>query len=266
MKRKLIAMIAVLSLLALSVLGQQKQSGAVVVTGSLVTKLNTPVTSNSLLTNLISYWKMDEASGDRVDATAAANTLTDNNTVTSTTGIINNSALFTFANSESLSHVDNASLSTGDIDFTFCGWFKFTTNPGASYPGLITKNNAGDIDYYLALHASQSRFNFGTVSGDIDATTFGAISTGTWYFVCAWHDATANTVSIQVNAGTVDSAATSGPATDTAGAFEIGHWSTYGTYLDGTVDEVGFWKRTLTSGERTLLYNSGAGYPYSLFQ
>ena len=41
---------------------------------------------SSLLTSLAAFWKQDEASSTRADATANARDLTDNNTVTSTTG------------------------------------------------------------------------------------------------------------------------------------------------------------------------------------
>src|SRR5262252_1520277 len=77
-------------------------------------------------TNLISYWKLDEVSGSRVD-TKGTNTLTDNNTVTSTTGIINNAASFAAASSEYLSLASNATVQTGDIDFTITAWVKMTT-------------------------------------------------------------------------------------------------------------------------------------------
>ena len=54
---------------------------------------------------------------------------------------------------------------------------------------------------------------------------------------------------------------------DSTNPFAIGVWT--GAFpsgnMDGLIDEVGFWKRTLTSGERTQLYNSGNGlaYPFS---
>jgi hypothetical protein len=47
-------------------------------------------------------------------------------------------------------------------------------------------------------------------------------------------------------------------------AFRIGANSA-SAYLEGSIDEVGFWKRMLESGERAMLYNAGAGRPYSAF-
>jgi hypothetical protein len=43
----------------------------------------------------------------------------------------------------------------------------------------------------------------------------------------------------------------------------IGAFAYAGIYTNGSIDEVGFWKRVLTADERTWLYNSGAGRTYS---
>ncbi len=63
-------------------------------------------------TNLVSWWKLDESSGNRSDS-QSNNLLTDNNTVTSIAGKKNNAAHFTLANSEYLSIPDNSSVSMG---------------------------------------------------------------------------------------------------------------------------------------------------------
>ena len=94
--------------------------------------------------------------------------------------------------------------------------------------------------------------------------TFGAASMDTWYLVFAWHDATADTINIQVNDGGVDSLATGGNApANRSGLFCIG--TEYGSgKFNGLIDQVGFWKRTLSSIERTRLYNDGNGLAYEM--
>ena len=52
----------------------------------------------ALLTNIVAYWKMDEASGNPVDATGNAFTLTNTNIVTYPTGKINNGATTSTSN------------------------------------------------------------------------------------------------------------------------------------------------------------------------
>lgn len=94
-------------------------------------------TAESTLTNnLISFWKLEEASGTRVDEVSGYD-LTDNNTVAQGTGKIGNAAEFVDANSESLTHVSNSDFQTGDVDWTWAGWVKF--NDLASDPGIAGK-------------------------------------------------------------------------------------------------------------------------------
>ncbi|NOT05220.1 MAG: DUF11 domain-containing protein [Anaerolineales bacterium] len=219
-------------------------------------------------TGLVAWWSLNETSGTRNDS-FGSNTLTDNNTVTSTTGKKGNAAQFTWTNSEWLSKADNADLSTGDIDFTVCGWMNINTK--TTYRGLLSKweHSTNNKEYYIGYASDLGRFTFvvsnnGTATGGIAANSFGAPTTGTWNYVCAWHDATANTLNIQVNNGTVDSAAWSAGVYNGTAPFNIGRIGGGTTsYHDGLSDEIVFYKRILTAGERSWLYNAGNGRTYS---
>lgn len=216
----------------------------------------------SLLTSLISYWKLDEASGTRFDSNGT-NDLTDNNSVGSATGIINNGAAFVAASTQFLNVVSNSNLQGGDVDLTVTCWVKLTSK--SSNQCVVGKRDA--LEYEIRYGNGSDNFNFfyGDAGGAVSASTFGSPSTGTWYFIVAWHDATAHTVNICVNDGPVDSVSDAGFGLNAHnGDFRIGSESG-GNFLDGNVDEVGFWKRLLTSGERTSLYNGGAGLPYGSF-
>jgi hypothetical protein len=225
---------------------------------------------STLLTSLISYWKLEEASGTRADAvTASGNDLTDNNTVTQNPGIIANAAQFTRVNTEYLSHADNASLSTGDIDYTVAAWVYLDSKPGNM--GVIAKDSGGaNREYVLQYTNASVRFVFtvldtaGSTIGLVTANTFGAPATATWYLVIAWHDSVNNVVGISVNAGTADTAVTTGVPADKTATFYIGADQAVSNW-DGRIDEVGFWKKVLTATERTTLYNGGVGrtYPFT---
>jgi len=122
----------------------------------------------ALTDNLISFWGLEETSGTRVDA-HGTNNLTDNNTVTSATGKVGTAGQFTNANSEYLSITDNASLSTGDIDFSAQAWVYFDSfgtqrgiiNKGATFPDLewvMRSNTSGSsgvkiltMEFYFSL-------------------------------------------------------------------------------------------------------------------
>lgn len=221
----------------------------------------------ALTDNLISFWELGEASGTRNDS-HGTNHLTDNNTVLQAAGRVGNSADFESDNSESLSRADNASLSVGNIDFTLCAWVKLESKP-ASTSGILLKGDADDEEYYLKWQDTD-RFKFEVCSAgafanqtSIEANVLGAPVLGNWYFIIAWHDATANTINIQVNNGNVDSAAYTLGSYDSNGDFVIGAYPAFSEYFDGLIDQVGFWKRTLTTEEKTFLYNAGNGRSYA---
>lgn len=216
-----------------------------------------------LTDSLVGYWKMDETSGTRADSSGNAYTLTDTNTVTSNTGKISNAAQYTAANSEDLRRSDNANLSGCDCDFTISAWVYLDTK-GTSRSIVSKYSTTGtNREYNLYFGNGADRFrievsNDGTNLVTLDASSLGSPATATWYFIVAWHDSVANTLNIQVNNGTVDSMAHTTGVNDGTANFMIG--ARTGTfYWDGRIDEVGMWKRVLSSAERAALWNSGAG-------
>jgi len=175
------------------------------------------------------------------------------------------SALFTKAQSSYLKITDNSGVSAGDNDFTLSGWVYFNTVPG-SPDGIISKwdNVAGRKEYiiykdgnnHLGLLASSDGTTLTT-----NLTDTAVVTTSTWYFLVAWYDSVANKAYFQINNGTPMEGSHAGGIFDGPTDFKIGSWAT-GNYLDGRVDNVGLWKRTLTSTERSRIYNSGIALSY----
>lgn len=222
----------------------------------------------ALTDNLISFWELEEASGTREDA-HGANDLTEVGAVANAAGKVGNAVDFEFTDSLYLSRSDNADLSVGDIDFTWACWVNAESFQAAADQYIFIKGNEGTIEYYLRVSGSGIEVKFGVYGssgfGNQGAAGINAfLSTGTWYFIVGWHDATADTVNIQINNGTPTSVAHSAGAHDGAATFYLGDYATGGTRnWDGLVDQLAFWKRVLTSDERTTLYNSGAGMAYA---
>lgn len=219
-----------------------------------------------LLTSLVAYWKLDEASGTRNDS-HGTNHLTDNNTVGSVAGKVGNAADFIRANLEYLSRADGGSgLNFGDVDFTFAAWIRIKSKPALSMQ-CISKWTPGSLSYVVEWNVAD-RFRFwvssdGSAFAFLDANSLGSPALNTWYFVAAWHAATADNINIQVNNGTVDSAAYSAGVFASNAAFYLGRYHATDDYhLDGAIDEAGAWSRLLTADERTQLYNGGAGQAY----
>lgn len=216
----------------------------------------------ALTDNLIAHWKLNEASGTRNDS-HGSNHLTDNNTVASAVGKLGDAADFELDNSEYLSIADNANLSLGaDSDFTWAGW----VNPESLVTGAIFSKRTGTNE---ATEYSLFLINTGTFRFDVgNGSTFqtrsgGTVTAGNWFFFVCWHSSADNKIYLQVNNGTPAESVWNGGTQDTTSELHVGKIpNASSAYFDGLIDSLSFWKRVLTSDERTELYNSGNGLDY----
>ena len=227
----------------------------------------------SLLTNLVSYWKLDEASGDAIDA-HGSNDLTDVNGVGTGTGIINGARDFERDSLQYLTIASNSDLSIASIsvDYEFSCWVNLETN--STNKQIITKRTTqlvgASLEYMLRIDGGTpvvywgDPVNFNSVG---DAT--GALSTGTWYFFTFGYTTATSRFFITRNAAAETfSVVTTNQQVAGSNPFGIGgnNFGTANEDMDGLIDEVGFWKgRILTADERTELYNGGAGLSYDNF-
>jgi hypothetical protein len=232
---------------------------------------------NGLLNNLISYWKLDEASGNALDAHTNALHLADQNTVMSAAGKVYSTArLITLANVEALYRGDSALLSVGDVDFTLAAWIKLTTSNSTMH--IIGKDNeaSGGREYRLNFLIATRRLSFRVFDGTsqvgiAQADALGEPQNGTWYFVVCYHDSVSNKVGIQINGGTVNTGDTTAGPADTATPFTIGAANIYNSPYGGLVGPACLWKSApngggvLTAAQRTALYANGNGLAYASF-
>lgn len=226
----------------------------------------------SLSTNLIAFWRMEEASGTRYDELNGCGgsgcDLTDNNTVTQNPGIVGNAGQFTRANTEYLSHADDADLSLpSNTDHTICGW----VYPDSTADMFVVGQYGGSNDSYRMTYSNTAANKFAYQirkadnSGVITATWSGTSAIATWHFVCGWYDSGAQVVGISVDNGSAVTTSNTSGTRDASSSFTIGNLWSGAQAFDGRIDAVGFWKKVLTSTERGYLYNSGAGceYPFT---
>lgn len=224
----------------------------------------------SLSTSIQSYWNMNEVSGDRSDS-FGNNLLTDSGGTLSVVGIRGQAALFASAQSNVLFKISNSSLTTGNINFSIAGWVYFNSNTGSSSLQMVAakRDNSG-VNLEWQIYRSESSLFFSVGSGGggtkfIQATSFGAITSGTWYNFVAWHS-NGSHVGVSVNLSANTSPYTNGVITGSApfvvGAIDTGSTSDF-LWLDGRVDELGFWKKVLSAQERRDIYGGGSGNTYS---
>lgn len=218
----------------------------------------------ALIDNLQAWWTMDETSGTRADSHTNSLDLTDNNTVGYAAGKISNAADFVGASSEYLSRTDEAAIgAAGATDFAFACWVSVDNLWVVDY--IISKWQGGgsnNDEFYLGW--SNRRFVCGVRGFDNSSQTItstGMYNAATWYLVQFWRDGTNIYLDVN-NSGSPDSAAWSTAQKDASVDFYVGRLG--GTYYDGLVDELAFWKGGYPSAaEWTQLYNGGAGLTYT---
>jgi len=221
-------------------------------------------------TDLVSFWKLDEASGTRYDA-FGSNDLTDNNTVAQGTGTVYaNAADFEHSNNEYLSSAHNSSLSpTGDM--TVCCWVKFESFGTYDLAMLVTKDDytgyptsSPNREYNLLVVYSKAQFarTYGAGSTDqVTAENSSSLTTGVWYFICGYHDTTAQEIGISIDGGTAATVSFTNTPQTGSGDFGIGERFVSGGpenlhSLDGVLGPAMLFNRRLSDAEITALADS----------
>jgi hypothetical protein len=224
-----------------------------------------PVSGSPGTNNLSSWWPLES---DGTDSHGSSN-LTEAASPVYVPGKISNAVDLELGSSQYLWIADNASLSAGDTDFTIGCWVKQETKTAVADRIISKRQSTTNCCYDLYYGGTGNDYfrltiySSGGTQRVVNASTFGSPSIGTWHFVVAWHDSTANTINIQVNNGTVDSLATTGVTPhDSTATFMIGNLQQVARYWDGLVDEAFFYRKVLTPSQRSWLYNNGAGRSY----
>ncbi len=210
------------------------------------------------ITSPLAYWKLDESSGDAVDAIASLNAA--NTSVTYSAGKINNGAVYNGSAYHTIS--DNSAVKPSS-DISIAIWVNITST-ATSYQMFLAKGeNAGDTRSYEIRQfgtTSQIEVQCRTGGGSyMQARSTTAIGTGSWvHFV---YTRTGATQKIYINgvSDTLASNVTQTGAIDySTDALWLGQRNG-GLRYNGKLDEVGIWDVALTSTEVTDLYNGGAG-------
>ena len=229
----------------------------------------TATPGSGLLTNLYAYYKMDEANGSALDATAGGRNLANyGNPITSSAGKINSARVFPGSGGASLVGSSASDFSPGSNSFSFSFWVKLSATAGGGYEGLLAKSVVGPSNVeWMVYRDSDNKLRFSVSSNGSTLTTVtwaSALSTGTWYFVAGEWDGT--NIKLSLNGATFQTTSFSGPIHSNTQPLNMGLIGGSGNPLDGNIDEVGIWMgRALTQTEVGQLYNGGAGLPFGSF-
>ena len=234
----------------------------------------------ALTDSLVSYWKLDESSGNAADA-HGSNTLVNQNTTTFVAAKINNGADVEAGSSQGFQVTDAAQTGldiTGDISISF--WVKHETLPpadGSAPQYYIDKRKvsgaSGEYTFAYGGIVITANRNLGIELRDSSNNisrlyTTNGYNLSTTVFQHVVFSVTVATPAVAIYVDGVSQAISSDSASATSigntnGPFTVGYAISPGTVpFDGIIDEVGIWSRTLSSAEVTTLYNGGAGLAY----
>lgn len=209
----------------------------------------------TLLTNIVSYWKLDGNSND----SAGSNNGTDTSIVYSSgNGIIIQGAGFNGSTSKIVMGAPVIPIGSKSVTFwiktsttsdqtAICN-FRLGTSDNGDYLHLTT---GGFFEYAIQYAGGSSTMATGTTN----------IHDGSWHFCAGTYDG--SVIKVYVD-GTLQN--TSGSFVDSGARtnnLQFGFDPVNGfNKLTGDLDEIGVWNRTLSQSEITQLYNGGVGLQY----
>ncbi len=233
--------------------------------------------SSPFLTGAVSWWEFNETSGNRLDSLGNNTLINYAGTWSRVTGQVGSPA-YALSPTDAFNGMyvaDNASLSiTGDM--TISVWVKL--NSKTHFSTIISKydvNQAAGRSYILWYNNSLDKFEFSVTSpaGALTTATHTLTpSVGNWYHIVCRHNNGAN-IKIRVSSGSTPGADVTQSFTaginDGTSTFLVGNInrdtspdSTGGYYLQGAVDDIVIWNRSLLDSEITTLNAAGQGYPF----
>lgn len=220
----------------------------------------------ALTDNLVSYWKLDESSGNAADA-HASNTLTNNGSTAYAAAKINNGADLDGSND----YFSRAAQTWGVAnEWSWQLWVKadsFVGNPRILFLSTGTSGSSfyNNVTFGIASTGSVFFQNYNSTGGTIKNATYGTLVISTWYHLVGTWDGT--TMKLYVDGSEVTltfDVNNSGTMTDTSRAWYIGATNSGTALYDGLLDEIGVWSRAITASEVTSLFNGGSGLAYPL--
>jgi len=234
-------------------------------TGGSASATSAGVAISSLHTGLLAYWKMEEASGNRLDSSGNGITLTPTNAPNNAPGIVGNSVALITASAQYLTGGQVLPLTSGS--WSIDGWIRLTTI-SAVYTVASKYNSSGlQKGYLLFFDNSVNRMKLivspdGNTQPTVTADNFGALSVDTWYYIYAEKNGL-STIGISINGGTLNTTALTSNTFASTADFQIGaHAAGSAGRFNGRIDELEVHNRILTPTEITARYAGGAGLTY----
>ncbi len=221
---------------------------------------------NPLLTGMVDWWTLNEASGNRVGARNGTIMAPTNNPL-GVAGKIGNGCDFVRASSQYLSCINPAVLNAFTASFSVSMWCNADALGSEDNWFWMAEQTMGTPNYAGIRTLTGNQWQGAVLSDNLaesSATNTGTVIAATWIHTVLVYSSATQTMTLYVNSVGASGSPMTGAATRAAPAsFVLGSRLAGGQYVDGIGDEVALWNRTLSQGEVNLLYNGGAGITYS---
>ncbi|KKK88535.1 hypothetical protein LCGC14_2742200, partial [marine sediment metagenome] len=209
---------------------------------------------DALTDNLIVYYKMDEGSGNIVDATGNQDCTTPDDPVYSKTGIIGTAIYFSGDD-----FFDCDGITSTTQEYTFQWWINSSNVYGAG-GGYIFDFSIGRM--YLAMSSPVSTNDLG-IHDNVNQIVFNVnpATDGTFHHIIMTIQS--GNASVYVDGEIYDSTGTAN-GINLGGGVGLGSaWAGTSSFvIVSTLDEIAFWERILTFSEIQSLYGGGSGFGY----
>lgn len=221
----------------------------------------------ALADNLLVYWQLDDVNSDY-----GSYNLTNNNSITFSSGLIGNCAVGGASNTnKNLSY--NTGIAATDNNISFSLWAKMDTEIAANDAWFLRWENkatnyigAGVLYEY---NGGTRRLRFSLDMGGNFSNYNVALGTTNWHHIVATYNSSTSKINCYLDGTKIVTDASFGGLSGAWGSYRftlMAYYSIEGTTcMKGEIDEVGLWNRVLSDSEVTTLYNSGAGntYPFT---
>lgn len=206
------------------------------------------------LTDAWNYWSFNNTVVD----TLGHNNGTINGSVTYATGVLGQSAVFggTAADYVGIPPLLLQGLGVTTDPFSVSVWVYPTVLPGSGY-GAIIVDGANSAGLYFKSNGSMSWWTF--LAGSDHASATSVVAINTWTHVAFTYDGLL--WKMYINGSLSGSGSQAGIIGYNLAS--IGGGGTTPIPYTGRINALATWKKTLTAGEVVLLYNGGAGLPYT---
>ena len=235
-----------------------------------------------MLGSLVSWWKLDETSGNpRADSHGSNELSEDASGVDSADGLFTNAAeflaegtndgeLFRLGPTSGGSPLTTHGCGGGDRDFTVSCWvypYDVGSPPARQLMGIMCCGDIGSLgaspsryDWALLGDSDEFQFRSSYDGSNLDTISVTNTAVNEWIHLLAYHDSTNAKLGLSVNGATATEIDATAAPQDLGYDLQIGAFGPF--EMVGRIDEAAFWTKLLTDAEKTALYRAGAGMTY----